>query len=162
MNQYLAQLEQLAVPLAIAAVIFVFSLISFGVWASRIRQVRAEVVALDARLGAHKGSSREALALAETKTSDNELKFLLRETEAGLIDLPSQHGPNHNLNQGTRSSYSFRSHADTWTVRSVLGGRMNLALFETMPNLLIGFGLMCTFIFLAVALQQAGLGTQCA
>ena len=92
MNQYLAQLEQLAVPLAIAAVIFVFSLLSFGVWASRIRQVRAEVVGLDARLGAHQGSSREALALAETKTTDNELKFLLRETEAGLIDLPSQHG----------------------------------------------------------------------
>jgi methyl-accepting chemotaxis protein len=153
MNQYLAQLEQLAVPLAIAAVIFVFSLISFGVWASRIRQVRAEVVALDARLGASQGSSREALALAETKTTDNELKFLLRETEAGLIDLPTQHG----VSQGPRSSYSFRSHADTWTVRSVLGGRMNLALFETMPNLLIGFGLMCTFIFLAVALQQAGL-----
>jgi predicted nucleic acid-binding Zn-ribbon protein len=153
MNQYLAQLEQLAVPLAIAAVIFVFSLMSFGVWASRIRRVRAEVVALDARLGTSKGSSREALALAETQTTDNELKFLLRETEAGLIDLPTQHG----LSQGPRSSYSFRSHADTWTVRSVLGGRMNLALFETMPNLLIGFGLMCTFIFLAVALQQAGL-----
>ncbi len=157
MNQYLAQLEQLAVPLAIAAVIFVFSLISFGVWASRIRRVRAEVVALDARLGASKGSSREALTLAESKTADEELKFLLRETEAGLIDLPAQHGANHNLNQDPRTSYSFRSHADTWTVRSVLGGRMNLALFETMPNLLIGFGLMCTFIFLAVALQQAGL-----
>ena len=28
---------------------------------------------------------------------------------------------------------------------------------ETMPNLLIGFGLMCTFIFLAIALQQAGI-----
>jgi methyl-accepting chemotaxis protein len=152
-NQYLVQLEQLAVPLAIAAVIFVFSLISFGVWASRIRRVRAEVVGLDTRLGAHKGSSREALALAESKTTDDELKFLLRETEAGLIDLPTQHG----VSQGPRSSYSFRSHADTWTVRSVLGGRMNLALFETMPNLLIGFGLMCTFIFLAVALQQAGL-----
>ena len=84
------------------------SLISFGVWASRIRRVRAEVVALDARLGAHKGSSREALALAETKTTDEELKFLLRETEAGLIDLPTQHG----VSQGPRSSYSFRSHAD--------------------------------------------------
>ena len=95
----------------------------------------------------------KALALAESKTTDDELKFLLRETEAGLIDLPTQHG----VSQGPRSSYSFRSHADTWTVRSVLGGRMNLALFETMPNLLIGFGLMCTFIFLAVALQQAGL-----
>ena len=134
MNPYLAQLDQLAVPLVIAAMIVVFSLVSFGVWASRIRKVLAEVVALDARLGAHQGSSREALALAETKTGDDELKFLLRETEAGLIDLPSQHG----VSQGPRSSYSFRSHADTWTVRSVLGGRMNLALFETMPNLLIG------------------------
>ena len=141
MNPYLAQLEQLAVPLAIAVAIAVFSLLCFGLWVSRIRQVRSEVVALDARLGAHQGSSREALALAETKTADAELKFLLRETEAGLIDLPTQHG----MSQGPRSSYSFRSHADTWTVRSVLGGRMNLALFETMPNLLIGFGLMCTF-----------------
>ncbi len=153
MNQYLAQLEQLAVPLAIAAVIVVFSLISFGVWASRIRHVQSEVEGLNARLASSQGSSREALALAESDTSDEELKFLLRETEAGLIDLPTQHG----VSQGPRSSYSFRSHADTWTVRSVLGGRMNLALFETMPNLLIGFGLMCTFIFLAVALQQAGL-----
>jgi predicted nucleic acid-binding Zn-ribbon protein len=152
-NPYLAQLDQLAVPLIIAAVIFVFSLISFGVWAARIRQVRKEVVALDARLGASKGSSREALSQAESKTTDTELKFLLRETEAGLIDLPTQHG----VSQGALQSYSFRSHADTWTVRSVLGGRLNLALFETMPNLLIGFGLMCTFIFLAVALQQAGL-----
>ena len=153
MNQYLLQLEQLAVPLAIAAVIVVFSLISFGVWAWRIRQVRADVVGLDARLQSSKGSSRDALTLAEAQTTDIELKFLLRETEAGLIDLPTQHG----MSPGPRISYSFRSHADTWTVRSVLGGRMNLALFETMPNLLIGFGLMCTFIFLAVALQQAGL-----
>ncbi len=152
-NLYLDQLEQLAIPLAIAAVIFVFSFISFGIWAARIRHVRAEVVALDARLGASKGNSREALTLAQNKTTDNELKFLLRETEAGLIDLPTQHG----VNPGPLQSYSFRSHADIWTVRSVLGGRLNLALFETMPNLLIGFGLMCTFIFLAVALQQAGL-----
>ncbi len=152
-NLYLDQLEQLAIPLAIAAVIFVFSFISFGIWAARIRHVRVEVVALDARLGASKGNSREALTLAQNKTTDNELKFLLRETEAGLIDLPTQHG----ANPGPLQSYSFRSHADIWTVRSVLGGRLNLALFETMPNLLIGFGLMCTFIFLAVALQQAGL-----
>ncbi|MFY8179382.1 MAG: hypothetical protein ACOVKR_08215 [Limnohabitans sp.] len=156
MNQYLAQLEQLAVPLAIAAVIVVFSLISFGVWASRIRQVQSEVVGLNGRLASNNGSSREALTLAESETDDDELKFLLRETEAGLIDLPTQHGVRQGPNSNN-SSYSFRSHAETWTVRSVLGGRMNLALFETMPNLLIGFGLMCTFIFLAVALQQAGL-----
>ena len=154
MNPYLAQLEQLAVPLAIAVAIVVFSLLSFGVWVSRIRQVRAEVVALDARLGAHQGSSREALALAENKTADAELKFLLRETEAGLIDLPTQHG----VSQGPRSSYSFRSHADTWTVRSVLGGRMNLALFETMPNLLIGFGFCQRQRFATAALVGAQTG----
>mgnify|MGYP000022202221 CR=1 FL=1 len=42
MNQYLAQLEQLAVPLLIAALIFVFSIASFGVWASRIRKVNQQ------------------------------------------------------------------------------------------------------------------------
>jgi len=33
---------------------------------------------------------------------------------------------------------------------------MNLSLFETMPNILIGAGLMFTFIFLALALTDAG------
>jgi predicted nucleic acid-binding Zn-ribbon protein len=152
-NPYLAQLQELAVPLAIAGVILVFTVISFGIWSSRIRQVRQAVQALNQHMAQSTGNSRDALRSAYTQTHDDELKFLLRETEAGLIDLPTQTGA-HN---GPRASYSFRSHADTWTVRSVLGGRMNLALFETMPNLLIGFGLMCTFIFLAVALQQAGL-----
>jgi hypothetical protein len=147
---YLAQLQQLAVPLAIAAVIVVFSLLSFGVWASRIRAVRVAVQQLHQSLARSSGNGRAALHQAQASTTDPALKFLLRETEAGLIDLPATSGSG-------LQSYSFRSHADTWEPRSVLGGRLNLALFETMPNLLIGFGLMCTFIFLAVALQQAGL-----
>ena len=149
LNPYLAQLQQLAVPLAIAAVIVVFSLVSFGVWARRIRHVGAAIQQLQHSLTSNTRNSRSALQQAQADTRDPELKFLLRETEAGLIDLPDT--------QGGLQSYSFRSHADTWDVRSVLGARLNLALFETMPNLLIGFGLMCTFIFLAVALQQAGL-----
>ena len=153
MNPYLAQLEQMAVPLAIAVLIFVFALLNFWRWTTRIARVRNQVRELNSWLASATGSSRDALLKAERQTQDDELKFLLRETEAGLIDLPAQQGAN--LSQ--RASYSFRSHADTWNVRSVLGGRLNLALFETMPNLLIGFGLMCTFIFLAVALQQAGL-----
>ena len=161
LHPYLAQLQELAVPLAIAALIVLFSVISFTVWATRIRRVRSAVNQLDASLADNTLSSRSALDSAEKKTQDPELKFLLRETLAGLIDLPSSKGSLHpsEATQATEglSSYSFRSHADTWTVRSVLGGRLNLALFETMPNLLIGFGLMCTFIFLAVALQQAGL-----
>jgi len=150
---YLAQLHQLAFPLAIAAGIVVFSLLCFGVWASRIRGARKAVQQLNKSLSHNHDSNdsrREVLHQAQDQTKDPELKFLLRETEAGLIDLPAPDG-------GGLQSYSFRSHADNWNVRSVLGTRLNLALFETMPNLLIGFGLMCTFIFLAVALQQAGL-----
>lgn len=153
MQTYFAQLEQLLVPLVIAAFIFVFSITVFVVWSRRIDQLRKSVSDLDKWFGNSSGNGRDILAQAQTKTPDEVLRFLLRETQAGLIELPS---PGGNAQLST-TSYSFRSHAETWTVRDALGGRLNLSLFETMPNLLIGFGLMCTFIFLAVALQQAGL-----
>ena len=153
MQTYFAQLEQLLVPLFIAALIFVFSITVFVIWSRRIDQVRKSVADLDDWVHTSKDKGRDILAQAQSKTPDEVLRFLLRETEAGLIDLPAAGG----TAQASTTSYSFRSHAETWTVRDALGGRLNLSLFETMPNLLIGFGLMCTFVFLAVALQQAGL-----
>ena len=153
MQTYFAQLEQLLVPLLIAAVIFVFSVTVFVIWSRRIDQIRKSVTDLDNWVRSSNDKGRDILAQAQSKTPDEVLRFLLRETEAGLIDLPAAGG----TAQTSTTSYSFRSHAETWTVRDALGGRLNLSLFETMPNLLIGFGLMCTFIFLAVALQQAGL-----
>ena len=146
MNTPFLQLQELAVPLAIAAVIVLFSVITFWVWSQRIRRAGRAVQALDAQLAKASGSGHDALRQAQT--NDAALRFLLRETEAGLIDLP-------HASQGVQST-SFRPHAEVWTVHSVMGARVNLALFETMPNLLIGFGLMCTFVFLAIALQQAG------
>ena len=153
MQTYFAQLEQLLVPLLIAAVIFIFSITVFIIWSRRIDQVRKNLTDLDNWVRSSNDKGRDILAQAQSKTPDEVLRFLLRETEAGLIDLPATGG----TAQTSTTSYSFRSHAETWTVRDALGGRLNLSLFETMPNLLIGFGLMCTFIFLAVALQQAGL-----
>jgi methyl-accepting chemotaxis protein len=153
MQTYFAQLEQLLVPLLIAALIFVFSITVFVIWSRRIDQVRKSVSYLDKWFRNSNGNGRDILAQAQGQTPDEVLRFLLRETQAGLIDLPSAGG----TAQLSTTSYSFRGHAETWTVRDALGGRLNLSLFETMPNLLIGFGLMCTFIFLAVALQQAGL-----
>ena len=153
MQTYFAQLEQLLVPLLIAALIFVFSITVFVIWSRRIDQVRKSVSDLDKWFRNANGNGHDILAQAQGQTPDEVLRFLLRETQAGLIDLPSPGG----TAQLSTTSYSFRSHAETWTVRDALGGRLNLSLFETMPNLLIGFGLMCTFIFLAVALQQAGL-----
>ena len=153
MQTYFAQLEQLLLPLLIAALIFVFSITVFVIWSRRIDQVRKSVSDLDEWFRNANGNGHDILAQAQGQTPDEVLRFLLRETQAGLIDLPSAGG----TAQLSTTSYSFRSHAETWTVRDALGGRLNLSLFETMPNLLIGFGLMCTFIFLAVALQQAGL-----
>ena len=153
MQTYFAQLEQLLLPLSIAALIFVFSITVFVIWSRRIDQVRKSVSDLDKWFRNSNGNGRDILVQAQGQTPDEVLRFLLRETQAGLIDLPSPGG----TAQLSTTSYSFRSHAETWTVRDALGGRLNLSLFETMPNLLIGFGLMCTFIFLAVALQQAGL-----
>jgi hypothetical protein len=97
LHPYLAQLQELAVPLAIAALIVLFSVISFTVWATRIRRVRSAVNQLDASLANNTLSSRSALDSAEKKTQDPELKFLLRETLAGLIDLPSSKGSLHPL-----------------------------------------------------------------
>jgi predicted nucleic acid-binding Zn-ribbon protein len=151
LQPYLAQLETLTVPLAIAALIFIFSILCFGVWAARLRKIRRSVESLNKLLQQNHASARQALEQARNTINDAELKFLLRETEAGLIDLPAS------AHSADMQSYSFRPHSETWELRSLVGSRLNLALFETMPNLLIGFGLMCTFIFLAVALQQAGL-----
>lgn len=157
MNTGFFQLNELAVPLAIAGLIVVFSAWTFGVWSERIRRARLAVVALHAQLTQASGSGHAALRQAQTQTQDNTLRFLLRETEAGLIDLPSAAARDDANAPTAIQSSSFRPHAETWTVHNVMGTRMNLALFETMPNLLIGFGLMCTFVFLAIALQQAGL-----
>jgi predicted nucleic acid-binding Zn-ribbon protein/F0F1-type ATP synthase membrane subunit c/vacuolar-type H+-ATPase subunit K len=147
MNSGFFQLQELAVPLAIAALIVLFSVLTFGVWSRRIRHTSAAAQALDAQLARADGSGHDAVR--DAHTDDAALRFLLRETEAGLIDLP-------HASQGIQST-SFRPHADVWTVHNAVGARVNLALFETMPNLLIGFGLMCTFVFLAIALQQAGI-----
>ena len=153
MQNYFAQLEQLLVPLVIAGLIIIFSLTFFMMWSRRIGQLRQSVSHLENYFRNSNSDGRETLIKAQNETPDEVLRFLLRETEAGLIDLPVV----DSTVASSPTSYSFRSHAETWTVRDVLGGRLNLSLFETMPNLLIGFGLMCTFIFLAVALQQAGL-----
>ena len=152
MNSGFFQLQELAVPLVIAGLIVLFSALTFGVWSQRIRRARQAVEALHQDLTQSTGSGHDALRHARLQTEDEALRFLLRETEAGLIDLPHTRA---DAEPSVQSS-SFRPHAEVWTVQSVMGTRMNLALFETMPNLLIGFGLMCTFVFLAIALQQAG------
>ena len=148
-----SSLDALWIPLLIAIGILLFSVWRFGASASRIRRIRRAMDDLRARLVAQPSAEApQILRACLRETQDPQLRFLLRETEAGMIALPATDGDVRHA--------SLRSHAEQWTLRDVVGGRVNLALFETMPNLLIGFGLMCTFIFLAIALQQAGVALQ--
>ena len=78
LHPYFAQLQELAIPLAIAALIVLFSLTSFMVWSSRIRHVRHDVNELHQHISLAKHSSREALSTAQRHTQDHELQFLLR------------------------------------------------------------------------------------
>ena len=94
-------------------------------------------------------SGLESLELTINTTEDHQLKSLLLETRDNLVEIEGDIG---------QEFYSLRNYADIWTARGVLTGRMNLSLFETMPNILIGAGLMFTFIFLSLALTEATYG----
>ena len=49
----------------------------------------------------------------------------------------------------------FGSPRDVWAPSRLLGRTINLQLAEATPNLLVGVGLLFTFLFLTVALTQA-------
>lgn len=69
-----------------------------------------------------------------------------KETEARVMHLP--HG-------NERISVMFGPVNDLWNPGRLLRTTMNLAIFEAMPNLLVGVGLLFTFFFLSLALSQA-------
>ncbi len=69
-----------------------------------------------------------------------------RETEARVMMLP--HGTSH-------VPVMFGPANDVWLPNRLLRAKMNVAVFEAMPNLLVGIGLLFTFFFLSLALSQA-------
>lgn len=68
------------------------------------------------------------------------------ETEKRVISLP----------YGARTVPAmFGSPRDLWSANQLLAPRLNVALAEAVPNLLVGVGLLFTFVFLTLALMQA-------
>lgn len=74
------------------------------------------------------------------------LRVPWRETEARVMMLP--HG-------NAQIPVMFGSANDLWTPNRLLRPNMNVGLFEAMPNLLVGIGLLFTFFFLSKALFLA-------
>jgi hypothetical protein len=56
---------------------------------------------------------------------------------------------------GIRKGVMFGTPKDLWNHSSLLSRRLNIGLAEAVPNILVGIGLLFTFIFLTIALVEA-------
>ena len=139
--------SDLVLPIGISAVILILAAALYFWWASKIKETESILRQLVKSIEQSGLSGFESLELTINATTDQQLKRLLVETRDNLVEIEGDLGPEF---------YSLRNYSDIWTARGVLTGRMNLSLFETMPNILIGAGLMFTFIFLSLALTDAG------
>ncbi len=139
--------DDLVLPLGISSAILILATILYFWWTSKIAKTEAVLRELIKSIGQPGMSGLESLDSTINTTKDHQLKHLLLETRGNLVEIDGD------IDQ---EFYSLKNYADIWTARGVLTGRMNLSLFETMPNILIGAGLMFTFIFLSLALTDAG------
>lgn len=139
--------SDLVLPIGISVSILISAAMLYFWWDSKITETEAIMRELIKSIGRSGMSGLEALESTINTIKDQQLKSLLLETRDNLVEIEGDIG---------QEFYSLRNYADIWTARGVLTGRMNLSLFETMPNILIGAGLMFTFIFLSLALTDAG------
>jgi methyl-accepting chemotaxis protein len=140
------------VIIALAAIIFIGSLGLWLAWSIKIRSIKHIITNISFTLDESTLTPKEVLGLVQEECRSPIIESLLQETEEGLIELDDDFG---------QKAYSLRPYNEIWNIRTALSEGVNVPLFESMPNLLIGFGLMCTFIFLSIAIYSAtaGLGS---
>jgi len=111
-----------------------------------IRLGRSLQALSDAIDGAHEGWN---LVLERARTAcknDSAVRLAWQETESRVIALPHGQRVIHVM---------FGAPRDIWSANRLLSRRINVALVEAVPNLLVGIGLLFTFFFLTLALTQA-------
>lgn len=126
-----------------------FALLGYWVWfrpcAVRLQRALAQLA------GALEDSQREGWDIAKdrariTVKADTHIAAAWHETEERVIPLP--HGQR-------QLPVMFGAPRDLWSANRLLGQSMNLPLAEAVPNLLVGVGLLFTFLFLTLALTEA-------
>lgn len=115
------------------------------VWDPKVRATTRELRRLRKHFDDSAAEGRMAIRDAVNKTKDVNTRAVLAEVQSGLFELPGDLGV---------KTYSLRLYQDIWTPRALLARKVNLALYEAAPNILIGIGLLCTFFFLAIALAD--------
>jgi len=144
----MTNLSNLYLPISIAIAILLISLYLYFSWSFVIDRSVNDINDLTDNIKSKKYISNDQFTTAIESTASGRIKDLLLECKRNLITINGDLGP---------EKYCLKPYSDIWSARKVLAGKMNLSLYETMPNLLIGVGLMFTFGFLAWALNDAGI-----
>ena len=137
----------LYLPIGIAIGILLIAAFLYWSWSKVISQSSTEIKDLALGLNGKDVTGGDIFTTAIGSTSNTRIIDLLQESQRNLITIRGDFGP---------KQYCLKPYSDIWTARNILAGKINLSLYETMPNILIGVGLMFTFIFLALALNDAG------
>lgn len=128
-----------SVAIAVIAAIFWF------LWNPKINQTIDDLAKLRQYFDKNEVTDRSVIADALEQTKNKNIRAILLEIKSGLFELPGDLGV---------KTYSLRFYQDIWTPRALLAKQVNLALYDSAPNILIGIGLLCTFTFLAIALAD--------
>lgn len=131
--------------IAASVLIIVGATIFWFMWTPQITAAANELKRVEKFLRNSEVSGKSALINAYDQTRDSNLRSALREIQSGLFEIPGDLGVR---------TYSLRFYQDILTPRTLLAKRVNLALYEAAPNILIGVGLLFTFAFLAIALAE--------
>lgn len=134
--------------IGIAFAILAFAILVYRIWfhpklkalGNALAELISQLQKIDGGWSALSEAGRAASARHEV------LRAPWRETEARVLMLP--HGASH-------VPVMFGPSNDVWMPSRLLRAKMNVAVFEAMPNLLVGIGLLFTFFFLSLALSKA-------
>ena len=115
----------LYLPLSIAIAILLISLFLNFSWSFVIDRSVNDINKLTENIKAKKFISEDQFTTAIESTASGRIKDLLLECKRNLITINGDLGP---------EKYCLKPYSDIWSARKVLAGKMNLSLYETMPN----------------------------
>lgn len=127
--------------------ILLVGFVAYGWWARpKLLQVERDLTALKELLNSHTDAIRARTEVSELIEKRPSLGTPWHATQARVLALESQ---------GRARGVLLGTVEDVWRVERLLQRHFNLAMFEAVPNIAVGVGLLFTFGFLTLALTDA-------
>lgn len=148
MNALISLLTSNMVVLAFALTILIVAFCAYVFWYHpAVREIKLGVDTIKSLLSQEPSSWREAgsRVRAVLKTHPD-LATTWLETEDRIVEVTLR---------GEHKAMMFGVPKDLWNPYSLLSRRFNIGLAEAVPNIMVGIGLLFTFLFLTIALMEA-------